>query len=73
MEEENIVFTNRTQDLVMRAIREVNADKKYKLIINATALLDGDEGLDISAAVLAKVNELYAKEKAEAKQAEKAE
>ena len=73
LEEENIVFTNRTQDLVMRAIREVNADKKYKLIINATALLDGDEGLDISAAVLAKVNELYAKEKAEAKQAEKAE
>ncbi|MBE6221460.1 MAG: OmpH family outer membrane protein [Alistipes sp.] len=73
LEEENIVFTNRTQDLVMRAIREINADKKYKLIVNATALLDGDESLDISAAVLAKVNELYAKEKTEAKQAEKAE
>ena len=73
LEEENIVFTNRTQDLVMRAIREINADKKYKLIVNATALLDGDESLDISAAVLAKVIELYAKEKTEAKQAEKAE
>lgn len=73
LEEENIVFTNRTQDLVMRAIREINADKKYKLIVNATALLDGDESLDISAAVLAKVNELYAKEKTEAKQAEKTE
>ena len=65
LEEENIVFTNRTQDLVMRAIREVNADKKYKLVVNATALLDGDESLDISATILAKVNELYAKEKNE--------
>ena len=70
LEEENIVFTNRTQDLVMRAIREVNADKKYKLVVNATALLDADETLDISATILAKVNELYAKEKAEAKAAE---
>ena len=70
LEEENVVFTNRTQDLVMRAIREINADKKYKLVINATALLDGDEALDISAAVLAKVNELYAKDKAEAKKTE---
>ena len=70
LEEENIVFTNRTQDLVMRAIREVNADKKYKLVVNATALLDADESLDISATILAKVNELYAKEKAEAKAAE---
>ena len=73
LEEENIVFTNRTQDLVMRAIREINADKKYKLIVNATALLDGDESLDISAAVLAKVNELYAKDKSEAKKNEAAE
>jgi hypothetical protein len=32
--------------------------------------LDGDESLDISATILAKVNELYAKEKAEAKAAE---
>lgn len=71
LEEENIVFSNRTQDLIMRAIREVNADKKYKIIVNATALLDGDESLDISATVLAKVNELYAKEKAEAKSEEK--
>ena len=73
LEEENIVFTNRTQDLVMRAIREINADKKYKLIVNATALLDGDESLDISATVLAKVNELYAKDKSEAKKNEAAE
>ena len=71
LEEESFVFNNRMNDLLMRAIKEINADKKYKLVINATALLDAEEALDISAAVLAKVNELYAKEKAEAKTAEK--
>ena len=34
------------------------------MIVNATALLDAAEGLDISDAVLAKVNELYAADKA---------
>ena len=73
LEEENFVFTNRSQDLLMRAIKEINAEGKYKMVVNATALLDAAAALDISDAVLAKVNELYAKEKAEAKQAEKAE
>lgn len=63
LDEENFVFTNRTQDLIMRAIKEVNSDGKYKMVINATALLDAADALDISEAVLAKVNELYAKEK----------
>ncbi|MBQ8544691.1 MAG: OmpH family outer membrane protein [Alistipes sp.] len=63
LDEENFVFTNRTQDLIMRAIKEVNADGKYKMVINATALLDAADALDISETVLAKVNELYAKEK----------
>ena len=40
LDEENYVFSNRTQDLIMRAIKEINADKKYKLIINATAQID---------------------------------
>ncbi|MBR7183732.1 MAG: OmpH family outer membrane protein [Alistipes sp.] len=65
LDEENFVFTNRTQDLIMRAIKEVNADGKYKMVINATALLDAADALDISETVLAKVNELYAKEKNE--------
>ncbi len=65
LDEENFVFTNRTQDLLMRAIKEVNSDGKYKMVINATALLDAADALDISDAVLAKVNELYAKEKNE--------
>ena len=70
LDEENYVLQNRTQDLIMRAIKEVNADKKYKMIVNATSLLDAAESLDISDAVLAKINELYAKEKTE-KPAEK--
>ena len=67
LEEENIVFQNRLNDLVMRAIQEINAEKKYKMIMQATALLDADESLNISDAVLAKVNELYAAEKSESK------
>lgn len=67
LDEENYVFTNRTQDLLMRAIKEINADHKYKLVLNATSLLDAAESLDISEDVLAKVNELYAAEKAEGK------
>lgn len=60
LDEENYVFTNRAQDLLHRAVQEINAGKKYKLIINATALIDADTTLNITPAVLAKVNELYA-------------
>lgn len=67
LEEENFVFTNRAQDLMQRAVEAINADKKYKLIINASALIDADTTLNITPAVLAKVNELYAAEKAEKK------
>ena len=63
LDEENFVFTNRAQDLLQRAIREVNSDKHYKLIVNASALIDADSTLDISQSVLAKVNELYAADK----------
>ena len=67
LDEENFVFSNRTQDLILRAIQTINAEKKYKMIVNSTALLDADPALDISDAVLAKVNEFYAAEKAEKK------
>lgn len=63
LDEENYVFTNRAQDLLQRAVQKINADKKYKLIINATALIDADTTLNITPAVLAKVNELYAADK----------
>ena len=63
LDEENYVFTNRAQDLLHRAVQEINSGKKYKLIINATALIDADTTLNITPAVLAKVNELYAADK----------
>lgn len=65
LEEENFVFTNRMQDLLLRAVQEVNADKKYKMVVSSSALLDADMSLDITSTVLAKVNELYAAEKKE--------
>lgn len=67
LDEENRVFTNRMQDLVMRAVQEINADKQYKMIVNANSLLDADTTLNITPMVLEKVNELYAAEKNEAK------
>ena len=63
LEEENYVFTNRAQDLLRRAVESVNADRRYKMIITASALIDADSTLNISAEVLAKVNELYKAEK----------
>lgn len=67
LDEENYVFTNRAQDLLQRAVQDINADKRYKLIINATALIDADSTLNITPAVLAKVNELYAADKKDSK------
>lgn len=63
LEEESIVFQNRMNDLLMRAIQDINADKKYKMIVQASALLDADESLNITEKILAKVNELYKAEK----------
>ena len=48
-------------------MRAINADGRYKLIVNASALIDADSTLDITPAVLAKVNELYAADKQPAK------
>ena len=67
LDEENFVFSNRAQDLLHRAVKEINSDGKYKLIINASALIDADSTLDITPAILAKVNELYAADQKEAK------
>ena len=48
LDEENFVFTNRAQDLLHRAVQDINAGKKYKLIINSTALIDADTTLNIT-------------------------
>ena len=62
LEEENFVFTNRGRDL-LRAVKEVNADGRYRMVVNTSALIDADSTLDISDAVLKVVNKLYAAEK----------
>ena len=67
LEEESIVFQNRMNDLMMRAVQEINADKKYKMIVAATSLLDADESLNLTEQILAKVNELYKAEKESSK------
>lgn len=67
LDEQNYVFTNRAQDLMQRAVESINVDKKYKIILNASALIDADTTLNITPAVLAKVNELYATDKKEVK------
>lgn len=66
LDEENFVFTNRAQ-ICCAAPYEVNAGGKYRMIVDAKALLDADTTLNITSAVLAKVNELYAAEKKSAK------
>ena len=65
LDEEGVVFQNRMNDLIMRAVQAINADKQYKMIVQASALLDADESLNLTEQVLAKVNELYAEEKSE--------
>lgn len=67
LDEENYVFSNRAQDLLQRAVQAINAEKHYKMIVNASALIDADTTLNITEAVLAKVNELYAAEQKEVK------
>ncbi len=67
LDEENYVFSNRAQDLLQRAVQAINAEKHYKMIVNASALIDADTTLNITEAVLAKVNELYAAEQKENK------
>lgn len=64
-QEEMVVFNNRVNDFILRAVQDINADKKYKMVINASAVLDYDKSYDITSIVLAKVNELYNAEKDE--------
>lgn len=66
LEEENTVFANRAQKLIMDAIKNINDTpngKRYKMVVNASALIDADSTLDISTVVLDEVNKLYKTEK----------
>ena len=57
--EEQIVLMNRFQELTRKALEEINADKRYKMILNAASVIDADPTLNISSIVLEKVDELY--------------
>lgn len=66
LEEENSVFASRAQKLIMDAVANINNTpdgKRYKMIVNASTLIDADSTLDISSVVLEEVNNLYKKEK----------
>ena len=58
--EEQIVLMNRFQELTRKALEEINADKRYKMILNAASVIDADPTLNISSLVLEKIDELYA-------------
>lgn len=57
--EESTVLQNRFTDLVQRAIKTINADGRYKMIVNSMMVVDSVEGHDISSLVLAEVDKLY--------------
>ena len=58
--EEQMVLMNRFQELTRKALEEINADKRYKMIINAVSVVEADPSLNISSLVLEKIDELYA-------------
>jgi outer membrane protein len=57
--EEQMVLMNRFQELARQAINEINADRRYKMIINAVSVVDADPTLNISDLVLKSVDALY--------------
>lgn len=59
LSEEQVVLMNRFQELTRKAISELNADKRYKMIINAVSVVDAEPSLNISDVVLKRVDELY--------------
>jgi outer membrane protein len=57
--EEQMVINNKFMELTRKALAEINADKRYKMIINAVSVVEADPSLNISSLVLQKVDELY--------------
>lgn len=64
LNEEYVVLMNRFKDLVSKAIDEINADRRYKMIINAVSVVDANPELNISDIVLERVDALYEAESA---------
>ena len=59
--EENAVLENRFRELLTKALKDINADGRYKMIVNSMMVVDAAEGLNISSLVLSKIDELYTK------------
>lgn len=59
LNEEQMVLMNRFKDMATKAIDEINADRRYKMIINAVSVVDADPSLNISDLVLERVDALY--------------
>ena len=59
LNEEQLVLMNRFKALATKAIDEINADRRYKMIINAVSVVDADPALNISDLVLERVDALY--------------
>jgi outer membrane protein len=57
--EEHAVLENRFAELLKLAIEDINADGRYKMIVNSMVVVDAADGLNISSLVLAKIDELY--------------
>jgi outer membrane protein len=57
--EEQMVLMNRFKEIATKAIDEINADGRYKMIINAVSVVDADPALNISDLVLERVDALY--------------
>ena len=57
--EEQMVLMNRFNELTRKALAEINADGRYKMILNAVSVVDADPTLNISSLVLKKVDEIY--------------
>lgn len=59
LNEEYMVIMNRFQDLVNKAVKEINADRRYKMIVNKVAVVDANPELNISDLILERVDALY--------------
>ena len=59
--EEHAVLENRFRELLSKSLKEINADGRYKMIVNSMMVVDAADGLDISSLVLSKIDELYEK------------
>lgn len=57
--EENLKLENRFNELMSMALKEINGDNRYKMIVNAQIVVDADESLNISPIVLQEIDRLY--------------